>query len=306
MCAQSQLFKISQVVLVSLSTLMYELKVGELASILTGLEAMIRSIPEDQRDASLFSLEVRSILDRLSYYGDRLELDPSLRLQVQQLGSQIAGIAAISGSALKARLETIQAGLINNLQSRLVMVIPVSRAKHFTGPELFTDSVFMFPDATSEIADAGRCYAANLPTACVFHSMRISEHGLRALAKRLQIKLSAKGKECPIEYADWAKVIDAIENKIEKVRQKPVGAKKNSELIFYSEAAMHCTRIKDIWRNEVSHTRTRYNLTEALAAMSRVADFMQLLAMGLYTSDERIRMNLEAMRLSLNTPKRLN
>ena len=121
MCAQSQLFKISQVVLVSLSTLMYELKVGELASFLTGLEAMIRSIPEDQRDASLFSLEVRSILDRLSYYGDRLELDPSLRLQVQQLGSQIAGIAAISGSALKARLETIQAGLINNLQSRLVM-----------------------------------------------------------------------------------------------------------------------------------------------------------------------------------------
>jgi len=279
---------------------MYELKVGVLASILTDLEAAIRLIREDQNNAGLlFASEINDILDRLSRYGDRLELDPSLRLQIQQLTTEIAGCTrVISGYALKARLETIQSGVINNLASRLVLVIPISRSKHFTGPELFSGSVLAFPEAVSEIADAGICYAANLPTACVFHSMRISEHGLRALARRLRVKIAAKGKKCPLEYADWTAVLVSIDNKIKGIRQKPVGAKKNAELMFYSEAAAHCSRIKDIWRNEVSHTRTRYNSTEALAAMTRVAEFMELLASRLFTPEEQIRMNLEALRLS--------
>jgi hypothetical protein len=228
-----------------------------------------------------------------------LALDSSLRLQIQQLVTDLGDTPKpISGSALKARLATIQSGIINNLESRLVLVIPVSRSKHFIGPELFPNSVIAFREAVPEIADAGICYAANLPTACVFHSMRISEHGLRALARKLKVEFASKGKKYPVEYADWTTVLVSIENKIKAIRQKPVGAKKNAELTFYSEAAAHCSRIKDIWRNEVSHTRTRYNATEALAAMTRVAEFMELLASKLFTSEEKIRMNLESLRLS--------
>lgn len=87
----------------------------------------------------------------------------------------------------------------------------------------------------------------------------------------------------PHSIVTWNKVLEAIDSKIKTIRQKPVGHKKNEELLFYSDAASHCRHIRDIWRNEVSHTRTRYNEHEAFAAMNRIADFMKLLAEGLYT-----------------------
>jgi hypothetical protein len=36
--------------------------------------------------------------------------------------------------------------------------------------------------------------------------------------------------------------------------------------------------MKDIWRNELSHTRRRYNKAESLAVINRVRDFVQLIA----------------------------
>jgi hypothetical protein len=139
--------------------------------------------------------------------------------------------------------------------------------------------------------ESGRCYAKQQPTACVFHSMRVAEFGLRALARKANVSLiSKKGKRCPIEFADWQKVLTGIENKIVAARLKPAGPKKNAEIMFLSDAASHCTHLRDIYRNEISHTRKRYNMAEAFAAYSRVADFMKLLSRGLYPGEQRNRM----------------
>jgi hypothetical protein len=63
MCAHGQIFKLSQGFLVNLSTLVYQLKVGELAAALTDLEGAIRLIPEGEKSASAqFSVEVRQFL----------------------------------------------------------------------------------------------------------------------------------------------------------------------------------------------------------------------------------------------------
>jgi hypothetical protein len=132
--------------------------------------------------------------------------------------------------------------------------------------------------------------------------MRVSEHGLRALAKKVRVSLRDNNKPCPIEYATWNKVLEAVDNKIKTSRGKSAGPKKNGELMFYSDAASHCRHIRDIWRNEVSHTRTRYNEHEAFAAMNRVADFMKLLEKGLYSDADRqkiIRRNLKSSTVDL-------
>ena len=135
-----------------------------------------------------------------------------------------------------------------------------------------------FPEATADTESAIECYALEQPTAAVFHMMRMAEHGLRAIAKKVGVRLTDKGKPQPLEYATWDKVITAINNKIAAARLLPQGPKKNQKLRFYSDAAENCTYIRDLWRNETSHTRKRYNSAEAWGVINRVRDFMELLA----------------------------
>ena len=89
------------------------------------------------------------------------------------------------------------------------------------------------------------------------------------------------GKVQPIEYADWEKIITEIKNKIAQTRALPAGPKKQAKLEFYSDAADHCTFMKDIWRNNVSHARKGYEDYESLAILGRVQDFMKFLAKGI-------------------------
>lgn len=120
-------------------------------------------------------------------------------------------------------------------------------------------------------------YCLGRNTASVFHSMRVAEHGLRRIAQKVGVKLTDKGKPQPIEFATWDKVITGIRNEITAARLLPQGPRKNRKLQFYSDAAENCIYMRDIWRNEVSHTRKRYNDEEALGVLNRVRDFMQLL-----------------------------
>lgn len=82
----------------------------------------------------------------------------------------------------------------------------------------------------------------------------------------------------PIESGTWDKVITACKGKIDAIRKKPIGPKKQAQLEFYSDAGDHCLFMKDIWRNNISHTRKPYNKPEALAVLERVRDFMKFLA----------------------------
>ena len=69
-----------------------------------------------------------------------------------------------------------------------------------------------------------------------------------------------------------------IKNKITRARTAPAGPKKQAKLEFYSDAADHCVFMKDIWRNNVSHSRKPYKPGEAQAVLERVRDFMIFLA----------------------------
>jgi hypothetical protein len=151
---------------------------------------------------------------------------------------------------------------------------------YFEKPDLFGGDVARaFPDAREDLREAGNCIAVVLPTAAVFHLMRVAEQGLRVLAKALRVRLTHGGHLHPIEYADWEKVITGIKNKIAKARSLPVGPKRQEKLERYSDAADHCLFMKDIWRNNVAHARKPYIPVEALGVFNRVKDFMNCLAL---------------------------
>lgn len=127
-----------------------------------------------------------------------------------------------------------------------------------------------FPFAETDINQAVDCWASEHETACVFHLMRVLEHGLRELAAAVNVTFDVQ---------QWQNVIDEIENQVEWFSEKfPRGTVKSEWTKFYSEAARHFFFLKDAWRNHVSHNRATYDVTSAKGAIEHVRDFMNHLS----------------------------
>lgn len=207
---------------------------------------------------------------------EKLGLEASARL-TQKLIYDMASRNLSLESQLE-QLDSIRHTIEIEIGQRYFAYIPSPNDKYFEKDKLFGDDVHrIFPDARDEIKDAGNCIAASLPSAAMFHLMRIAELGLRRFAKKLRVTLKHSGKKMPLEFGEWDNVITEIQNKIKASRALPRGPKRQKQLEFYSDAADHCLFMKDIWRNTVSHARKRYKESEAIAAMDRVREFMQFL-----------------------------
>ena len=205
--------------------------------------------------------------------------DDALQMRVWTLQRQLEGGELFTGEMLARELNGLCSQAVICLSRHKFAYIPAPNDQYFERENLFGELVHhQIPEANIDIKDAGNCIAASLYTASVFHMMRVSEYGLRALAKRLRVSLSDKRKPIPLEYATWDKVINGCHNRIADARAKHVGAKKQVRLNLYSDIADHCTFMKDIWRNEIAHTRKSYTRDEAIAIFGRVRDFMTLLA----------------------------
>jgi hypothetical protein len=117
--------------------------------------------------------------------------------------------------------------------------------------------------------------------------MRVLEHGLRDMARRLRLT-SAKGR--PLSRQDWGKIIDRAEDKIAQLRTAALGtkgsptptartvARRLARVDYYSRAAQQFAYFKDAWRNHTMHSRTFYDEAEATKVYEAVKHFMQQLA----------------------------
>jgi hypothetical protein len=177
--------------------------------------------------------------------------------------------------------ETIEA----ELKHRRFAFIPSAKADRLDniGRE-WAEVILRFPSAHDDIKSAVECYALDCNTACVFHSMRIAERGLRALAKYLKIK-TIGSQNHPLEFAEWGGILSALRGRLNAVQQSSGrSAKKAASLKFHADAASQADYLNEIWRKEVSHARGMYNSSEALNALLRTRDFMSLLCHRLFES----------------------
>ena len=189
---------------------------------------------------------------------------------------------AIIATSAHVELRNVREAIIRDLDKQRFIRVPSELANFLEAPDLFGKEVWtIFEAARNDMVDAGNCLAVGCDTAAVFHLMRCAEWGLRELARRLKVKIRNKGRTCPIEYGDWETVIAEIKNKIAVTRKLSAGPRKQARLEFYSDAADHCTFMKDIWRNNTAHTREPYIAAEAMLAFARVRDFMHFIANNL-------------------------
>lgn len=200
---------------------------------------------------------------------------------VTSLIGDIQNIAGLEQQRVAEKLRNIRIVMQNELTERWFIGLSQDVVEIFDRPEpFFREGFAAFPAAQDDMCSACRTYALDQGTACVFHLMRIAELGLRSLARTLKVQISHKGKFCPLEYGEWDKIITAIKNKIDPIRKLPAGPNRQAKLEFYSDAADHCTFMKDVWRNNVAHTRKPYSKSESLTVLERVRDFMHFLALG--------------------------
>lgn len=166
-------------------------------------------------------------------------------------------------------LDTIIEIVKQEIQANLFLFVPAYRASHYEW-EAPKELTAYFPKASIELIRAGKCYAKGEYTACVFHSMRAAEIGLRSLATYLDVTF-----QFPIELADWKNIIDQVEKQIKVKQQLPKGASKDEELKYCSQAATHFRYFKDAYRIFVAHARSTYDDEEALSIMEHTIEFLK-------------------------------
>jgi len=142
--------------------------------------------------------------------------------------------------------------------------------------------IIAFPEVAQDAFDATDCYALGQNIASVFHSMRVAEYGLRALAKERNVKLP---KDKLLDWATWQEIIKGLDDAIRIIGSKPAGPAKDGELVFYSGARADLNGFKDEYRNLVMHVRATYDEYQALRALMKVHAFMERLTTKMGTSN---------------------
>lgn len=133
-----------------------------------------------------------------------------------------------------------------------------------------------FPSASFEVESALDLFALQHYTGAVFHFMRLAEHGLRALANELAVVLP-KGK--PLTHTNWNEIIGHCDRRVKEVTATaPAGDAKDKALAFYSGGLAQLHYLKNNYRNDVMHARTKFDNAQASKASHVAKDFMELLA----------------------------
>jgi len=200
--------------------------------------------------------------------------------QIEQMGLDVSASTAKeiadafdAGSPSARNITKLSNELCKNLKiqmgKRLFYSIDLDKQHFITDSNLFGDDVANdFPSAAFDIVEAGMCLAFDRWIASVFHSMKVLEIGLQALAKNLGV---------PFEQQTWERVINDIEAKINDINK--TGAKTDlDKKQFYSQAAVEFRHFKNAWRNHVMHVRATYGKEQAENIFEHTKQFMAHLA----------------------------
>lgn len=155
----------------------------------------------------------------------------------------------------------------------MFLLMPDDRKVFYEKPDLLTDRAKdAFPLAHEELQRAANAYALGLNTACVFHSMRSLEHGLRALARTPELNVTFARD---IEIENWKTILQEIEAKVKAMGNTPASLTRERDLEFFAGATAQFWHFKDAWRNHVAHSRAVYEQPQALRVLNHVCEFLE-------------------------------
>jgi hypothetical protein len=289
----------------SLLDIMREFEAWRFAELVRELTKYYWIATKRSNDGDIADSVVGSILDVLDRYQEQcrfIRLKASLARVEGPFRRALLAHGAITWGELKSELSVLWDALEPELSERRFAFIEATKgdyldeafgsprcvkAKKRRGPSPVWLGIWKsFPSVKEECEEAVYCYGLERNTACVFHSMRIAEIGLRALARRMKVKLAKGGR---LEWAEWQQVLKEMNVVCENIAAKmKKGPAKDELLEFYRGAIGQFYGFKDEFRNQVMHVRRSYDEFEAERALVRVRDFMGQLGLKINQRGRRI------------------
>jgi hypothetical protein len=214
-----------------------------------------------------------------------VNVDAGMRRDAREI-CELLGVLGMQSTKLEAerfrdfvRADTIDATIgaerINSLTNRIRDDLVTKRLLLLNEDETalyecelpFGDAVFAaFPSANEDIAEAAKCLGLSRPTACVMHSVRVVEVGLKALGKAVGIG----------PQNDWGSYLREIEIALTK-SAKAAGSRTPLEQ-FYSEAAASIDNVRRAWRNPTMHVDRSYSVERATEIFNALRSLMRHLS----------------------------
>lgn len=232
--------------------------------------AMVSAPTEAEKEEKI--LEVMRCLEAFRDGLERMGLRMSA-IAAQRLIDQKPKAAKLSWDSFENDLFALTERVNDEIDIYRVFCIQPIKAAFYKGDDAFGDDVLKkFSSAEHDIREAGRCYALERNTACVFHLMRVLERGLAALANEFGVSAA---------HTNWQNIIDQIESKIVQIDKTTHGPNWKDEQSYYSSAAVQFRHFKNAWRNHTQHARSQYNAEQARHIFEHVCEFMNHLSLRL-------------------------
>lgn len=236
--------------------------------------------------------EMLDLVERLAAQTKYLQLKASRRRATRELRFAFKAYGKPTWGRVEREFKVFWEILESELMGRRVVSLEAKKDEYLSG--LLGDSSSVsasdreeadpvwqhlwkrFPSAKTDGEEAVYCYVLERNTACVFHAVRVAEIGLRALARRMKVKLPKRKR---LEWAQWQEVLREMRAKTEHLHASmKAGPAKDEALEFFNGAIGQFYGFKDEFRNQVMHTRKHYDEFEAASALTRVRDFMDKLS----------------------------
>lgn len=173
-------------------------------------------------------------------------------------------IQQISGAILE-----VSTRLRDELEARKIYIVSVERNSYVSRNQFSPVVGERFPDAIPDMDEAARCFAFERPTACIFHLMRVTEFGLKAIACLLEIKDHAPS---------WEPIIRKIDAEL-KADYKDRKYKGNQDLLANMSTHLHAVKVA--WRNRTMHVENINTMEQAKAIYDATRGLMDYLATDL-------------------------
>ncbi len=185
----------------------------ELAGQSHGLMMLILDGDGDSRAHALAKL-LTGPLDEFLSEPERYPLSSSLTFKIERLLLRLNDPEDLTTVVqIDVLFKELHNDILSELAEQYFFRVPASRRSLIDQGSLFGESVQMhFPEASPDIAAAGRCLAKDEWTAAVFHLMRVTELAQRKLATDLGIP--------DVQKQDWAAVTNRIEKKLREIEMK--------------------------------------------------------------------------------------
>jgi hypothetical protein len=192
---------------------------------------------------------IKTILEPLEKHCQELALD-SAQDQIESIRRFLANEGSCS-ECVKLFAD-LYSRIIGQLKRRSFFHLPADKTSYYKAAQLLGPEVdAKFPDAREDIVEAGRSFATDRFTACVFHLMRVMERAVQSFAG----KLGLSDRAIHFKLREWGRILGAVKKKIETLPQKTHRSKRKKEA--YSEAWAFLDRVREAWRNKTMHPKAR-------------------------------------------------